>query len=442
MATSQAQEILSNLEKEILPTEYSRYIKNLKFNDKNSTPEFFIYNATNEFIAKYAQTKYGTKIKELIKKQFGLNDVIVKITSKAKISPKEKVKIISEKPKSTILSENYNFENFIIGDSNKFAFECSISVAKEPGIRFNPLFIYGPSGLGKTHLLQSIGNYCIKKGKTVICVTSEQFANDFVFNLKNNSIDKFKQKYRNCDVLLIDDIQFLIGRDKAQEELFYTFNELKDKNCQIVLTNDLPPKFLKGFESRLTTRFESGIIANITPPDLETKIAIINKKSEENRVRIPHDVVEYIATNMGDNIREIEGAINKLNAYSSILRTKITLEFTKSTLQDQIHQKYSSVSLEHVIEVISKELNVKPSELKSKTRAKNVVEARQICIYLTKQLTQNSMPKIAAFFNLKDHSAISKNIKKINELIQTDEILKIKIEELKNKITKKDKNEI
>jgi len=145
---------------------------------------------------------------------------------------------------------------------------------------------------------------------------------------------------------------------------------------------------------------------------------------------------------MGDNIREIEGAINKLNAYSSILRTKITLEFTKSTLQDQIHQKYSSVSLEHVIEVISKELNVKPSELKSKTRAKNVVEARQICIYLTKQLTQNSMPKIAAFFNLKDHSAISKNIKKINELIQTDEILKIKIEELKNKITKKDKNEI
>ena len=282
------------------------------------------------------------KIKELIKKQFGLNDVIVKITSKAKISPKEKVKIISEKPKSTILSENYNFENFIIGDSNKFAFECSVSVAKEPGIRFNPLFIYGPSGLGKTHLLQSIGNYCIKKGKTVICVTSEQFANDFVFNLKNNSIDKFKQKYRNCDVLLIDDIQFLIGRDKAQEELFYTFNELKDKNCQIVLTNDLPPKFLKGFESRLTTRFESGIIANITPPNLETKIAIINKKSEENRVRIPHDVVEYIAANMGDNIREIEGAINKLNAYSSILRTKITLEFTKSTLQDQIHQKYSS----------------------------------------------------------------------------------------------------
>ncbi|MDA3043242.1 MULTISPECIES: chromosomal replication initiator protein DnaA [unclassified Campylobacter] len=443
MAETQPQEILLSLAGEIPPLDYERYIKNLKFNEKNSTFEFFVYHANNELVARYIQTKYAERIKNALVKKFGVSNITVKITSKAKISPKEISKMIpQDKPKSTIVNDNYTFENFIVADSNKLAFSSAVSAAKNPGNKmYNPLFLYGPSGLGKTHLLQSIANHCIKKNLSVICVTSEQFVNEFISNLENQTMDKFKHKYRNCDILLIDDIQFLVGKSSTIEEFFFTFNELREKKCQIVLTSDIAPKYLKGFEERMISRFSDGLIADIMPPELETKIAIIKRKSEENNFYVPNDVIQYIAANMGDNIREIEGALNKLNAFSSLVNAKIDLAFAKTTLQDQIKEHYQNVDLEQIISVISKELNVKPSELKSKTRAKNVIEARQICIYLAKILTKNSMPKIASYFNLKDHSAISKNIKKINETIEKDEFFKIKIEELKNKITQKENNE-
>ncbi|MBO7370750.1 MAG: chromosomal replication initiator protein DnaA, partial [Campylobacter sp.] len=248
----------------------------------------------------------------------------------------------------------------------------------------------------------------------------------------------FKTKYRNCDLLLIDDIQFLIGRTKAQEELFYTFNELKKKSCQIVLTNDKPPKFMKdSFEDRLISRFESGVIANITPPDLETKIAIIKRKSQDNDITLSNEIVSYIAVNMGDNIREIEGAMNRISAFSKLLRIEITLEFVQNLIQDQIREKKEQISLDSIVSVISKELNIKPSEIKSTKRNKNIVEARSIAIYLAKNLTTNSAAQIAMFFGLKDHSAVSHNIKKIGELVDRDNDFATKVEELKTKIQQK-----
>ena len=434
-----ANEVLELLSKEILPSEFECYIKQLKFNEKSSNSTNVVFNAPNEIIAKFIQTKYASKIAHLFEVKTGQKPVInVLAATKMQSKPAKKVDVKEIKAQSSLLNPSYTFENFVVGDSNQFAFLSAKAVSEQLGKIYNPLFIYGPTGLGKTHLLQSVGNFCLNGGKMVICVTSEQFITDFTYNLNNHSMERFREKYRNCDVLLIDDVQFLGKTDKIQEEFFHTFNELHAKNGQIVMTSDRQPKLLKGFEDRLRTRFEWGIIADITPPELDTKIAIIKKKCEFDKIYLDKDVINYIATNMGDNIREIESAIINLNAYARLMRQEITLEFAKNILRDQIKEKRENINLENIVEIVSKELNVKPSEMKSKLRSKNIVEARRIVIYLAKNLTPNSMPQIAQFFNMKDHSAVSHSIKKINELIETNEYFKVRVEELKNKILTKE----
>ena len=434
-----ANEVLELLSKEILPSEFECYIKQLKFNEKNSNSTNIVFNAPNEIIAKFIQTKYASKIAHLFEVKTGQKPVVeVQAPTKTASKPAKKVDVKEIKAQSSLLNPSYTFENFVVGDSNQFAFLSAKAVSEQPGKIYNPLFIYGPTGLGKTHLLQSVGNFCLNGGKMVICVTSEQFITDFTYNLNNHSMERFREKYRNCDVLLIDDVQFLGKTDKIQEEFFHTFNEIHAKNGQIVMTSDRQPKLLKGFEDRLRTRFEWGIIADITPPELDTKIAIINKKCEFDKIYLGTDVINYIATNMGDNIREIESAIINLNAYARLMRQEITLEFAKNILRDQIKEKRENINLESIVETVSKELNIKPSDMKSKSRSKNIVEARRIVIYLAKNLTPNSMPQIAQFFNMKDHSAVSHSIKKINELIETNEYFKVRVEELKNKILTKE----
>ena len=434
-----ANEVLELLSKEILPSEFECYIKQLKFNEKSSNSTNVVFNAPNEIIAKFIQTKYASKIAHLFEVKTGQKPVInVQAATKTQSKPAKKVDVKEIKAQSSLLNPSYTFENFVVGDSNQFAFLSAKAVSEQLGKIYNPLFIYGPTGLGKTHLLQSVGNFCLNSGKMVICVTSEQFITDFTYNLNNHSMERFREKYRNCDVLLIDDVQFLGKTDKIQEEFFHTFNELHAKNGQIVMTSDRQPKLLKGFEDRLRTRFEWGIIADITPPELDTKIAIIKKKCEFDKIYLDKDVINYIATNMGDNIREIESAIINLNAYARLMRQEITLEFAKNILRDQIKEKRENINLENIVEIVSKELNVKPSDMKSKSRSKNIVEARRIVIYLAKNLTPNSMPQIAQFFNMKDHSAVSHSIKKINELIETNEYFKVRVEELKNKILTKE----
>jgi len=437
-----ADTVLSLLKEETSSLEYDRYIKQLKFHEKASNSEQMVFIAPNVLIANWVKLKYSEKLSHLFELKTGKKPEIKIVlkehikTSKTKTIPLEMVDVI-KLTKNTILNPSYTFNSFVVGSSNQYAYTAAKSIAEKPGIMYNPVFIYGPTGLGKTHLIHAIGNYVQTKGKSVIYATIEQFMNDFTYNLRNQSMDRFRDKYRNCDVLLIDDAQFLSNKIQTQEEFFHTFNELHSAGKQIVLTSDKPPKMINGLEDRLKSRFEWGLIADIGLPELETKIAIIEKKCELDGINLGSDIVNYIAANMGDNIREIESAIINLNAYASLMRQEITLDFAKNVMREQIKERRENITLEDIIATIAKDLNIKPSEIKSTKRSKNIVEARRIGIYLARTLTPNSMPSLASYFGMKDHTAVSHNIKKINELILTNESFKLRVEELKNKILTK-----
>lgn len=435
-----ADTILSLLRQEIPSTDYERYLTQLTFVEAASRSDLVVFTAPNILVCNWIKTKYASKIAHLFEVKTGYKPTVKIIpTHKLKTDNKEKplnsaIFEESKQTKSTILNPSYQFDSFVVGSSNQYAYGAAKSIAQKPGKLYNPVFIYGPTGLGKTHLIHAIGNYCLTQNKSVIYTTIEQFMNDFTYNLKNGSMDRFREKYRQCDVLLIDDVQFLSNKIQTQEEFFHTFNELHAKGRQIVLTSDKPPKMINGLEERLKSRFEWGLIADITLPELETKIAIINKKCELDGIILGSDIVHYIASHMGDNIREIESAIINLNAYASLMRQEITLEFAKNVMKEQIKEKRDNITLEEIIHIISKELNIKPSDIKSKKRSKSIVEARRIGIYLARTLTPNSMPSLASYFGMKDHTAVSHNMKKINELIDKEEHFKLRLEELKHKV--------
>ncbi len=430
------QKVLFELKKEISEIEYDRYIKKLLYDTKNSRSNLVYFNASNMLIAKWVKTKYADKLRHLFELQNGIRPEIIINVGKTAASKKVQPKQTTEKSgsKSTYLNPSLTFESFVVGDSNQFAYTTAKSVAEKPGKQYNPLFIYGGVGLGKTHLLQAIGNYHIELGHTVIYTTLEQFMNSFTSHLRSQTMDRFREKFRECDLLLIDDIQFLSRKDQTQEEFFHTFNELYNNNKQIVMSADRPPNKIAGLVDRLRSRFEWGLMADIQPPGLETKIAIIQKKCELNGIRLSQDVIHFIATHMGDNIREIEGTIIKLNALSSMFSQEITLDFAQNAIKDQLKEKKESVTIDDIVKIVSRELNVKPSDIKSKKRTKNVVNARRVAIYLARNLTPNSMPQIALYFGMKDHTAISHAMKKINEIIDNDENFKVLLEEISNKI--------
>jgi chromosomal replication initiator protein len=412
---------------------YNKFIKNLEFDEENSDSARLIIKAPNIFIANYVKRKYAKKIAELYKKETGIEATVEIITKEIKPKKYTNEEILATSSPSVLIPE-YTFESFIVGPSNQFAFSAAKSVAENPGKSYNPLFIYGGVGLGKTHLIQAIGNH-LKNRLKVIYVTSEQFMNEFREHVRNQTMDRFHEKYRNCDVLLIDDVQFFAGKEQTQEEFFHTFNELYNQKKQICLTADRPPKKLQDLVDRLRSRFEAGLIADIQPPELETKIEIIKKKCELNGIYLPEDVIEFIATKLDDNIREIEGMIVKLNAMAKLLGiTDITLDFAKQALKEHIKDKKENITLEDIIELIAKEFNIKPSEITSKSRNQNIVAARRTAIFLAREFTKESTPTIAKYFGLKDHSAVSHAIKSFNKKLKEDNDFRIKIEELKNKI--------
>jgi chromosomal replication initiator protein len=430
------QKVLEALKKEIPLTEYERYIKKLHYDTRRSRSNIVYYSASNMLIAKWVKTKYHDKIAHLFELENGIKPEVEIIVGKAGGTSVSAPKAVEQKQssKSTKLNPSFTFESFIVGDSNQFAYTTAKSAAEKPGEQYNPLFIYGGVGLGKTHLLQAIGNYHLDLGKTVIYTTLEQFMNSFTSHLRSQTMDRFRDKFRECDLLLIDDIQFLSRKEQTQEEFFHTFNELHQAKKQIVMTSDRQPNKIAGLVDRLKSRFEWGLMADIQPPGLETKIAIIHKKCELDGIRLEKDIINYIATHMGDNIREIEGTIIKLNALSSMLNQPITMEFTRNAIKDQLKEKKENITIDDIVKIISKELNIKPSDIKSKKRTKNVVNARRIVIYLARNLTPNSMPQIALYFGMKDHTAISHAMKKINEIIDNDDNFKLLLEELSNKI--------
>ncbi len=428
-------QILQMLKEEITNIEYERYIKQLKYDEKSSKSNYAVYRAPNPLIANWVKSKYAKKIARLYEIKTGIRAQVEITVQKKNIQRKSAVQTNPQKNSpSTKLNPSYTFENFVVGNSNQFAYTAALSSAEKPGQLYNPLFIYGGVGLGKTHLLQAIGNYNLQKGKSVIYTTIEQFMNDFTYHLRNQTMDRFREKYRKCDILLIDDVQFLSRKEQTQEEFFHTFNELHNKSKQIVLTSDKHPKQIAGLEDRLKSRFEWGLIADIQPPELETKIAIIKKKCELDGINLEDEVVNYLATTMDNNIREIEGIIIKLNAYASLMNQKITLEFAKSVLKEQIKEQQENITMEDIIKVVSEELNIKPSEIRSKSRSRQIVNARRIVMYLARNLTPNSMPALAQYFGMKDHTSVSHAMKKINEIMQKDENFKVQIEELTNKI--------
>ena len=415
---------------------YNKFIKNLELDDRLSDSGKLVIRAPNIYIANFLKRKYAKKIENLYKKETGLDGIVEFVTNKFK--PKQTSKIIEfEEPVTSILVPEYTFDSFIIGPSNQFAYSAAKSVAENPGQSYNPLFIYGGVGLGKTHLIQAIGNYLKNKLK-VVYVTSEQFMNEFREHVRTQTMDRFHEKYRNCDVLLIDDVQFFSQKEQTQEEFFHTFNELYNQQKQICLTADRPPKKLNDLVDRLRSRFEAGLIADIQPPELETKIAIIKKKCEINKIYLPDDVIEFIATKLDDNIREIEGMIIKLNALAKLLGVnEITVEFTNQALKEHMRDKKENITLEDIISLIAKEFNIKPSEIISKSRNRNIVTARRTAIYLAREFTKESTPTIAKYFGLKDHSAVSHSLKAFNKKISEDKDFRIRIEELKNKISTK-----
>ena len=433
--TKLANEVLALLKEEIPQIEYERYIKQLKYDPKRSSQSVALFVAPNPLVVGWIKNRYKAKLEHLFEIKGKKVDVFIDLESSTiqqgqSTTPKSGKKIIN-----SLLNPSHTFENFMVGGSNQFAYAAAKSVSEKPAEVYNPLFIYGGVGLGKTHLMQAVGNVLLDRGKNVIYATVEQFLNDFLRHVRNQTMERFKEKYRKCDVLLIDDIQFLSNKDRIQEEFFHTFETLKSDKKQIILTADKHPKQIGGLEKRLRSRFEWGLVADIQPPELETKIAIIKKKCEINKVKLNDEIIHYIATVIESNVREIEGILSKLHAYSQLMHVDITLEFTKQILKDQIQENRANLTLEEITETVARELNIKPSEIKSKSRSRNIVYARRIAIYLSRELTQNTMPQLAQYFGMKDHTAISHMLKKINELIKNDEDFKTKIEELTNRLT-------
>jgi len=428
------QEVLQALKEEISELEYNRYIKHLSYDAKKSTGDLAIFYAPNALVVNWIKNKYREKIAHLFEIKSG-SKANVTITLKNTIEKRKTKKSMEVKQNSSLLNPSHSFDNFMVGGSNQFAYAAVKSVSENAGKVYNPLFIYGGVGLGKTHLMQAAGNVFQNEGKIVIYTTVEQFLNDFIRHVRNKTMERFQEKYRKCDVLLIDDIQFLSNKEGIQEEFFHTFEALKGAGKQIILTADKHPKKIGGLEARLQSRFEWGLVADIQPPELETKIAIIKKKCEINKVKLSEDIVNYIATVIDSNVREIEGILSKLHAYSQLMHVDIDLDFTKNVLKDQMNENRANLTMETITEVVAKDLNIKPSEIRSKGRSKNIVYARRIAIYICRELTQNTMPQLAQYFGMKDHTAISHTIKKINNLIKDDEDFKMKIDELTNKIT-------
>ena len=331
----------------------------------------------------------------------------------------------------------YTFTTFVVGASNQFAHAACLAVAESPAKAYNPLFIYGGVGLGKTHLLNSIGNYVADRtDQRIAYVTTEQFTNEVINSIRYDKMMELRRRYRNVDMLLIDDIQFLAGKERTQEEFFHTFNSLYEAGKQIVLSSDRFPKEMPSMEERLRSRFEWGLIADLQPPDVETRIAILRKKSEEEGISINEDVIQLLAANLKSNIREIEGALIRLGAYASLTGQQITVDMAKNTLRDLLGGKRKVITIEDIQEAVSSRFHIKISDLKSKRRTKTLVYPRQIAMFLCRDLTDSSFPEIGRDFGGKDHTTIIHACKQMQKFQETDATLRATLESLKEEIGK------
>ena len=335
------------------------------------------------------------------------------------------------------LNPKYGFDSFVIGSSNRFAHAAALAVAESPAKAYNPLFIYGGSGLGKTHLLHAIGHYAqtLFKGLRVRYVSSEEFTNDFINAIANNRAPEFQSRYREIDILLIDDIQFLQGKDSTQEAFFHTFNTLHDHNKQVVVTSDLPPKQLTGFEDRMRSRFEWGLITDVQAPDLETRIAILRKKAASDRIDVSDEVMEYMASKVSSNIRELEGALIRVTAFANLNKTIVDVSLVKTVLKDLVlTEETNIVAPSDIISITASFYQLGVEDLYGSSRSQSTALARQVAMYLCREMTSLSLPKIGQLFGNRDHTTVMYANKKIGELMKERRSLYNQVTEITSKV--------
>ncbi|MGV7222614.1 MAG: chromosomal replication initiator protein DnaA [Nitrospinales bacterium] len=346
---------------------------------------------------------------------------------------------LNEKPPintNNFLNTRYTFSNFVVGSSNQFAHAACQAITNNPAHNYNPLFLYGAVGLGKTHLLHAIGNAMLEKhpGLQVRYISAESFTVDLIESIRKNQMPAFRERYRPMDVLLVDDIQFLAGKDRTQEEFFYTFNSLYDKQKQIVLSSDRYPKDMHNIEERLRSRFDSGLIGDIMPPDLETKIAILYKKADVHQKQIPHDVAQYLANNIKSNVRELEGLLLRVIAFASFTKCEINLELAKEVLKEFTVDQNRNFTVHNILKASAGHFGIKVSDIKSKRRTRDISIPRQIAMYICREYTKNSLPSIGEQFGGKDHTSVIFSHRKISSKINEDKELKRHVEQVVKKV--------
>ncbi|HOL39907.1 MAG TPA: chromosomal replication initiator protein DnaA [Dictyoglomaceae bacterium] len=428
------EEALSYLSLEISRPGFETWIKTLK--PLSIEEGKFILQTQSKFSKEWLEEYYISLIEEIIKK-------ITQKDFKVEILADEKEEAISQEEKIEFLSNSYSnlnlkytFDTFVVGDSNRFAHAAALAVSQNPAKAYNPLLIYGGVGLGKTHLIHAIGHSIQEKfpKAKVVYASMEKFTVELIDAIKEDGMTKFRDRYRNIDVLLIDDIQFLAGKERTQEEFFYTFNTLYEAGKQIVLTSDRVPKEIPTLEDRLRSRFEWGLIADIQPPDLETRIAILKKKAEAERVKVPDEVIEFIASQIQSNIRELEGALIRTVAFASLNNMPINLELAKTVLKDIVQPVVKTIDIQNIIQAVAEYFHITVDQLKGKGRSQGIALPRQIAMYLARTLTDLSLPKIGEEFGGKDHTTVLHAYEKIQELYQSDLAIKKAIQDIQNKL--------
>ena len=435
-------EALSEIKERIGKQNFDTWIKPVRFTLKNKNE--IVLAVPNKFFRDWLTEHYLRQI-EIVLTSISKNDVAVTFEIDASLEHAflagKRDKKPEKEPVQPALTKNhlvqkYTFENFVIGASNQFAHAACMAVANQPGEHYNPLFIYGGVGLGKTHLVNAIGHRAAaqKPGLKIAYLSSESFMNELIASLRRDKMDEFKKKFRNVDILIVDDVQFIAGKERTQEEFFHTFNSLYESHKQIVITSDKFPKEIPGLEDRLRNRFEWGLIADIQPPDMETRVAILEKKAEIEGVKLPHEVAIFLASNIDSNVRELEGSLTRLEAFSSLTKTLITIDFAKEVLVHSLKSSEPEVTIESIQKTICDYFNIKIGDLKAKRRTQNIALPRQMAMYLCRKHTETSFPTIGDKFGGRDHSTVIHASKTIERKIKEDPHMLNTIEKLERNL--------
>lgn len=431
---------LLNKAKELLKEEtteisYQTWFKSLEIDSMHENSIVLV--ADSIFQKELLESKFQNLVVNTFNFLTNKNCSITIILKEDKTSPdivkNVKSKEISLGYSNSTLNSNYTFDTFVVGNNNSFAHAAALAVAEAPGSSYNPLFLYGGVGLGKTHLMHAIGNEILRSNKSskVLYVTSERFTNEFIDAIKNNKMENFRNKYRTIDVLLIDDIQFIVGKERIQEEFFHTFNTLYESKKQIILSSDKPPRDIQLLEDRLKSRFEWGLIVDISLPDYETRFAILRKKAEAEHIIIDDEILSNIAMRIDTNVRELEGVLNKLIAYSSLTHSPITMESAEKHINEVVLKKEKVISSDYIQEIVAKYFNIDKKELKNSKRSNDIAFPRQIAMYLCRDISAMSFPQIGNDFGKRDHTTVMHAYTKIEKEIKENPNTKLIVESVK-----------